>query len=278
MLRSSTDYFFVWQQKVGSQGLRNGIGTRLLAHISTMKLKKVVKAKKFKSIVCGCKFYCNTTESEAHQQSLFYKYRAIEHWGEQQNFLAGLLTKHNVKWRTTTDPKVARTRFIAYHLQKEGHWELICVTCATYCAIMMKMCHCGPLCHTWQRCSYCSNNIWWTCSDSSNNMTHLRGEGRAPSWEAVLEHPYQCWLRQQSTRAMLCWWKIHNVITTDESWAYMYDLTTKQQSKRWLKRGTSGMLKQKSQKSMFEVMIITFFDKKCMIYTHTVSAKTKDNE
>jgi len=58
----------------------------------------------------------------------------------------------------------------------------------------------------------------------------------------------------------------------------MYDLTTKQQSKRWLKRGTSGMLKQKSQKSMFEVMIITFFDKKCMIYTHTVSAKTKDNE
>jgi len=62
-----------------------------------MKLKKVVKAKKFKSIVCGCKFYCNTTESEAHQQSLFYKYRAIEHWGEQQNFLAGLLTKHNVK-------------------------------------------------------------------------------------------------------------------------------------------------------------------------------------
>jgi len=69
-----------------------------------------------------------------------------------------------------------------------------------------------------------------------------------------------------------------NVITTDESWAYMYDPATKQQSKRWVRRGGSGMLKQKSQKSMLKVMIVTFFDKKGMIYTHTVPSAAKESK
>ena len=69
-----------------------------------------------------------------------------------------------------------------------------------------------------------------------------------------------------------------NVITTDESWAYMYDPAMKQQSKRWMRRGSSGMLKQKSQKSMLKVMVVTFFDKKGMIYTHTMPAATKDSK
>ncbi len=38
------------------------------------------------------------------------------------------------------------------------------------------------------------------------------------------------------------------------------------------------MLKQKSQKSMLKVMIVTFFDKKGVIYTHKVPTATKDNK
>ncbi len=38
------------------------------------------------------------------------------------------------------------------------------------------------------------------------------------------------------------------------------------------------MLEQKSQKSMLKVMIVTFFDKKGVNYTHTVPTATKDSK
>ncbi len=37
-----------------------------------------------------------------------------------------------------------------------------------------------------------------------------------------------------------------NAVTTDESWAYVYDPLTKQQSSRWVKRGGDPPEKQKS--------------------------------
>ena len=63
---------------------------------------------------------------------------------------------------------------------------------------------------------------------------------------------------------------LDNVITADETWIYLYDPALKQQSSEWVRKGGSRPLKARAAKSALKVMVITFFDMKGMIYTHTV--------
>ena len=50
------------------------------------------------------------------------------------------------------------------------------------------------------------------------------------------------------------------IITGDETWVYQYDPETKQQSKQWLPRGSSGSIKFKSERSVKKVMATVFWD------------------
>lgn len=65
------------------------------------------------------------------------------------------------------------------------------------------------------------------------------------------------------------WWK--NIITADESWIYYYDPETKQQSSEWVGKGEPPPKKFHGEKSTAKAMMITFFDYRGMVYTHTVS-------
>lgn len=53
---------------------------------------------------------------------------------------------------------------------------------------------------------------------------------------------------------------LSRIITGDETWIYQYDPESKQQSKQWLPRGSSGPIKFKSQKSAQKVMATIFWD------------------
>lgn len=64
------------------------------------------------------------------------------------------------------------------------------------------------------------------------------------------------------------WWK--NIITADESWIYCYDPETKQQSSEWVEKGGPPPKKARATKSAAKAMVITFFDYRGMVYTHTV--------
>ena len=50
------------------------------------------------------------------------------------------------------------------------------------------------------------------------------------------------------------------IITGDKTWVYQYDPETKQQSKQWLTRGSSGPIKFKSERSVTKVMATVFWD------------------
>ena len=50
------------------------------------------------------------------------------------------------------------------------------------------------------------------------------------------------------------------IITGDKTWVYLYDPKTKQQSKQWLPRGSSGLIKFKSERSVKKVMATVFWD------------------
>ena len=52
---------------------------------------------------------------------------------------------------------------------------------------------------------------------------------------------------------------MNQIITEDETWIYQYDPETKQQSKQWLPRGSSGPIKFKSERSVGKVMATIFF-------------------
>lgn len=64
------------------------------------------------------------------------------------------------------------------------------------------------------------------------------------------------------------WWK--TVITADESWIYCYDPATKQQSTEWVEKDGPRPKKPRAQKSAAKAMVVTFFDYRGMVYTHTV--------
>ena len=50
------------------------------------------------------------------------------------------------------------------------------------------------------------------------------------------------------------------IIIRDETWVYQYDPETKQQSKQWLPRGSSGPIKFKSERSVKKIMATVFWD------------------
>ena len=50
------------------------------------------------------------------------------------------------------------------------------------------------------------------------------------------------------------------IITGDETWVYQYDPETKQQSKQWLPRGSSGPIKFNYERSVKKVMATAFWD------------------
>ena len=52
---------------------------------------------------------------------------------------------------------------------------------------------------------------------------------------------------------------------------------TKQQSKEWVKKGSPGPIKCKSQASRVKQMVITFHDKEGLIYTNMVPRGTTVN-
>ncbi len=53
-------------------------------------------------------------------------------------------------------------------------------------------------------------------------------------------------------------------------WLYQYDPEMKQQSIQWVKKGIGPPKKAHAQKAGLQVTLITFFDKKGMIFTHYV--------
>ncbi len=64
------------------------------------------------------------------------------------------------------------------------------------------------------------------------------------------------------------WWK--SVITADESWVYQYDPAMIIQSTEWVEKNEGRPKKARATKSANKAMVITFFDYKGMVYTHSV--------
>lgn len=79
----------------------------------------------------------------------------------------------------------------------------------------------------------------------------------------VCEHWMSC-VRKKGA----AWWK--SIITADESWIYCYDPEMKQQSTQWVGKGEPPPKKARVQKSAAKALVITFFDYRGMVYTHTV--------
>ena len=72
---------------------------------------------------------------------------------------------------------------------------------------------------------------------------------------------------------------LNNLVTMDESAVCFHTPETKNQSKQWLKKGTPGPCKARSQASRKKQMVLAFFDKKGMIYTRMVpKGKTVNGE
>ena len=63
------------------------------------------------------------------------------------------------------------------------------------------------------------------------------------------------------------------IITKDKTWVYHYDPETKQQSKQWLPRGSSGPIKFKSKRSVKKVMATVFWDSKGVVLVDFLEGK-----
>ena len=78
-------------------------------------------------------------------------------------------------------------------------------------------------------------------------------------------HPNQLNLRSELSTAILLKTEadedgfFDRIITGDKTWVYQYDPETKQQSKQWLPRGSSGPIKFKSERSVKKVMATVFW-------------------
>ena len=64
-----------------------------------------------------------------------------------------------------------------------------------------------------------------------------------------------------------------SVITGDETWVYQYDPETKQQSKQWLPRGSSGPIKFKFERSVKKVMATVFWDSEEVVLVDFLEGK-----
>ena len=63
------------------------------------------------------------------------------------------------------------------------------------------------------------------------------------------------------------------IITGDETWVYQHDPETKQQSKQWLLRGSSGPIKFKFERSVKKVMATVFWDSKGVVLVDFIEGK-----
>ena len=63
------------------------------------------------------------------------------------------------------------------------------------------------------------------------------------------------------------------IITGDETWVYQYDPETKQQSKQWLPRESSGPIKFKSKRSVKKVMATVFWDSEGVVLVDFLEGK-----
>ena len=62
-------------------------------------------------------------------------------------------------------------------------------------------------------------------------------------------------------------------IITDETWVYQYDPETKQQSKQWLPRGSSGSINFESERSVKKVMATVFWDSEGVVLVDFLEGK-----
>ena len=62
------------------------------------------------------------------------------------------------------------------------------------------------------------------------------------------------------------------IITGDETWVYQYDPETKQQSKQWLPRGSSGPIKF-NERSVKQVMATVFWDSEGVVLVDFLEGK-----
>ena len=98
-------------------------------------------------------------------------------------------------------------------------------------------------------------------------------------WVPKALRPNQLNLRSELSTAILL--KIEadedrffdRIITGDETWVYQYDPETKQQSKLWLPRGSSGPIKFKSERSVKKVMATVFWDSEGVVLVDFLEGK-----
>ncbi len=90
--------------------------------------------------------------------------------------------------------------------------------------------------------------------------------------------------RDQNLRLVLCeLWKrrvefdpgfLRRVITMDESWVYMYEPETKQQSTQWVLKGSAHPVKFKRTRATGKVLVITFFDHRGLVHWEFLRGQT----
>ena len=98
-------------------------------------------------------------------------------------------------------------------------------------------------------------------------------------WVPKALRPNQLNLRSELSTAILL--KIEadedrffdRIITGDETWVYHYDSETKQQSKQWLSRESSGQIIFKSECSVKKVMATVFWDSEGVVLVDFLEGK-----
>ncbi len=63
---------------------------------------------------------------------------------------------------------------------------------------------------------------------------------------------------------------LENIITTDETWIYCYNPMFKKQKSKWVPRGSFCSLKPSGMKPKMKCVVITFFNRESLVYTHAV--------
>ncbi len=89
--------------------------------------------------------------------------------------------------------------------------------------------------------------------------------------EQVRHHIELCekWRRHIETDPTI----LSRIITTDETWIHYFDPLSKQWSNTWKSSTYQRKKKVGQQKSAGKVMLIAFFDRKGVVYQHTVPPK-----
>jgi hypothetical protein len=70
---------------------------------------------------------------------------------------------------------------------------------------------------------------------------------------------------------------LSSIVTTDETWMYLYDPETKGQSRVWRELGTPPPVKARVSRLVGKQMYITFADMRGMILCHAIPPHTTVN-